>query len=92
MIRLIIFLSSVLLVLLSFFFLKKTTIFLALMRDNKLQKNKLFLQKFAYFDLFLALLGILTGILDQLYISLLYIILLLLSSAIFSLLYSKKLR
>lgn len=92
MTRLVIFLSAILLILLSFFLLKKTAILFPLMRENETQQNKQFLQKFAYFDLALALLGILAGLLNQFYVSLLYIILLLLSSAIFSLLFSKKIR
>ncbi|MHC5229905.1 hypothetical protein ACYSNW_16705 [Enterococcus sp. LJL99] len=92
MLRLVIFLSAGLLILLSFFLLKKTTIFLSLMRDDEILQNRQFLQKSAYFDLFLALLGILAGILNQFYVSLLYIILLLVSSAVFSLLFSKKIR
>ncbi|MFD1900267.1 hypothetical protein GQR36_10010 [Enterococcus termitis] len=89
MIRLLIFASVVLLIIISVFLLKKSSVFLPLMHNEDLDENKQFLQQFGVFYLILAAIGILVGIVNWTFFSLFYILLLAIS-AVFSVMFARK--
>ncbi|MFD2306392.1 hypothetical protein [Enterococcus termitis] len=90
MIRLLIFASVVLLIIISVFLLKKSSVFLPLMHNEDLDENKQFLQQFGVFYLILAAIGILVGIVNWTFFSLFYIFGLLAISAVFSVMFARK--
>ena len=90
MIRLLIFISVALLVVIGLFLLKKSAIFLPLMHNNDSDVNKQFLHQFGIFYLILAAIGLLVGIINLTFFSLFYIFGLLVISSVFSLMFAKK--
>ncbi|MCA5013208.1 MULTISPECIES: hypothetical protein [unclassified Enterococcus] len=90
MIRLLIFASVVLLVVISVFLLKKSSVFLPLMPNDDPDENRQFLHQFGVFYLILAAIGLLVGIVNLTFFSLFYIFGLLVISTVFSVMLAKK--
>lgn len=90
MIRILIFVSVALLVIIGIYLLKKATVFLPLMHTGEADENTQFLHQFAVFYLILAAIGILVGIFNLRFFSLFYIFSLLVISAVFSFMFAKK--
>ncbi|MGX7128161.1 hypothetical protein [Enterococcus wangshanyuanii] len=90
MIRLLIFASVVLLVIISVFLLKKSSVFLPLMPNDDPDENRQFLHQFGVFYLILAAIGLLVGIVNLTFFSLFYIFGLLVISTVFSVMLAKK--
>ena len=90
MIRVLIFVSVALLIVIGVYLLKKTTVFLPIMRNGEPDENNQFLHQFGVFYLILAAIGILVGIFNLKFFSLFYIFSLLVISAVFSVMFAKK--
>lgn len=90
MIRILIFVSVALLVIIGIYLLKKGTVFLPLMHNGEPDENTQFLRQFGVFYLILAAIGILVGIFNLTFFSLFYIFSLLVISAIFTVMFAKK--
>ena len=90
MIRILIFVSVALLVIIGLYLLKRATVFLPIMHKGTSDSNKQFLHQFGIFYLLLAVIGVLVAIFDIKIFSLLYIFSLLVISAIFSVMFAKK--
>lgn len=90
MTRVLIFVSVALLIIIGIYLLKRATIFLPLMHNSTPDENKQFLHQFGVFYLILAAIGIVVGIFDLKFFSLFYIFSLLVISAIFSVMFAKK--
>ncbi|MBO0470970.1 hypothetical protein JZO66_10470 [Enterococcus sp. DIV0242_7C1] len=90
MIRLLIFASVVLLVVISVFLLKKSSVFLPLMPNDDPDENRQFLHQFGVFYLILAAIGLLVGVVNLTFFSLFYIFGLLVISTVFSVMLAKK--
>lgn len=90
MIQILIFVSVALLVIIGIYLLKKATVFLPLMHNGELDENKQFLHQFGVFYLILAAIGVLVGIFNLTFFSLFYIFSLLVISAVFTVMFAKK--
>lgn len=90
MVRILIFISVGLLVIIGIYLLKKTETFLALLHKGDPDENTQFLHQFAFFYLILAGIGVVVGLFNLTFFSLLYIFSLLIISAVFSIMFAKK--
>ena len=90
MVRILIFASVALLVIIGIYLLKKAAVFLPLMHNGESDENKQFLHQFGVFYLILAAIGILVGMFNLKFFSLFYIFSLLVISAVFSIMFAKK--
>ncbi|WP_429950479.1 hypothetical protein [Enterococcus sp. AZ101] len=90
MIQVLIFVSVASLVIIGIYLLKKATVFLPLMHNGEPDENKQFLHQFGVFYLILAAIGVLVGIFNLTFFSLFYIFSLLVISAVFTVMFAKK--
>lgn len=92
MIRILVLLAAVLVSVVSYYLLKKSEVFLPLLKEDPEAENQEFLTQFGKIYLAVALIGLIVALLNRPLFSFAYIFILLALSGTFSLLFSKKIQ
>ncbi|MGF2941354.1 hypothetical protein [Enterococcus xiangfangensis] len=90
MIRILLFLLALILLICSYYLIKKPQGLLVLFSKETQTESRSFLRQFGYLYGLLGIIGVVIGILDQRTYSMLYLILLLVAAAVFALLMGAK--
>lgn len=90
MARVLLFVCSLVLFVISFYLVKRPKTFLLLLSQKEKEENQRFLKQFGLIFCFIGIIGIIALVIDTPFFSLIYILSLLIIVAIFSLLFAQK--